>query len=204
MDDMSEYMNQLNIASGEENLRGAAEGAAASAASAANLASGKLESISTGIGTPIGIAFLSSAAKSVATVGGQAVANTVGLGTQYTAVSTAVKTVGQTLGLTSGTSTAPALAAATNAAGDTGAAAAVANAAGDTGALVGAGGAASGGALGGATGVSAALDWNPVGVAFTAVLGIASILAGVFSHTGSTTARHVSVPVSNSSTQFGV
>ena len=42
MDDMSEYMNQLNIASGEENLRGAAEGAAASAASAANLAPTRL------------------------------------------------------------------------------------------------------------------------------------------------------------------
>ena len=183
MDDMSEYMNQLNIASGEENLRGAAEGAAASAASAANLASGKLESISTGIGTPIGIAFLSSAAKSVAAVGGQTVANAAGVGGAYSAVanaasaagsavSSAANTVGQAVGLTSSN---PAI---------------VADAGDD--------------ALDTATAASTAGDWNPVGVAITAVLGIASIFAGIFSHSGTTTARHVSVPVSNSSTQFGV
>lgn len=63
------------------------------------------------------------------------------------------------------------------------------------------------GALGTATQASAAFDWNPAGLAATAVLGLGTILAGVFGHK-----KEESVPrhspdqptVANVSTQFGV
>lgn len=63
------------------------------------------------------------------------------------------------------------------------------------------------GSVGAATSASTALDWNPVGLAVTAVLGLGTVLAGVFGHK-----KEESVPrhspdqptVANVSTQFGV
>lgn len=71
----------------------------------------------------------------------------------------------------------------------------------------GVGGDVAAGALGTATQASAAFDWNPVGLAATAVLGLGTVLAGVFGHK-----KEESVPrhspdqptVANVSTQFGV